>query len=112
MGQRATLLGIIGGDHWIIARQAERFAVAFRRIAVLRDMPAQHLVLLAVDHADQIIGLDRSARRNRATGLLRLRLGRRTADCLQRAIHALDQAGDFGSRDTVVADMRGYNVGS
>src|SRR3546814_15755302 len=60
LGERATLLGIAGCDDRITLRQVPLGAILVGRHAVIScEMAPQHLHLLSVFEADDVIGLHR-----------------------------------------------------
>lgn len=69
--ERASLFGVRRRYQGIVSGKVEGCAIALRGIAVQAEMPAQHLVLLAIDHADEMIVLDRRTYGHRAIGLRR-----------------------------------------
>ncbi len=67
LGQSAAMLGVVGGDHRIIGRQAPTLAILFgSQIVCSLEMPFEHLQFLAIFKADNVIGgnglLDRDGR--------------------------------------------------
>src|SRR3546814_6068018 len=66
LGERATLLGIAGCDDRITLRQVPLGAILVGRHAVIScEMAPQHLHLLSVFEADDVIGLHRRPDRHR-----------------------------------------------
>ncbi len=63
LGHRATCFRIGRSDHGIIGLQAITLAILHRRHAVSREVAAQRLLGLAIDHADDVIGADSVSRR-------------------------------------------------
>src|SRR6185295_5339840 len=60
LGEGATLLGIIGGDHRIVGVEAPLLPILVRRQVVMgHQVPLEHLQLLAVFETDNIVRLDR-----------------------------------------------------
>jgi hypothetical protein len=111
VGKRPTLLGIIGGDHRIVLRQVERFTIAVRRVTVQPDVAAEHLVGLAVNHADEEARLDRRARGDGSLGLLRRGFGSRSAELAECGMDRRDQGRHLAGVNGIVGDMGRHDVG-
>src|SRR5262245_55417903 len=111
LGQRSTLLRIIGSYHRIVAAEAPLLAVFVGSHLIMRhQMPLEHLQLLPVFQTNDIVGLDRGTDRHRR---FRLRLGLLLARAqrVERVVDILDQHWKVVHRDAVVADMSRYDVG-
>src|SRR3712207_4322080 len=62
LGQRAALLGIVRSDHRIVGIEAPLLPIFVRGHLVMRhQVPLQHLQLLAVFQADDVVRLDGGA---------------------------------------------------
>src|SRR5690606_29558352 len=108
--QHAPLFGVIRRDHRIVGRETPAGAVLGRSQSVVgHQVTLEHLHLLAVFEADDVVILDRCTDRDRGFGFgLDLRSGAETGEC---AVDVLDQRRDFLHPDAVVADMSGDDVG-
>jgi len=110
LGQHPALLGVVRRHHRIIAREPERLPIALRRVAMERQVTLEHLVGLAVDHADNVFGLHRGAHRHRTLGLFWFCGRGRLAYTLQRPEHDLDEVRQIGCLHGIVGHMRRDDV--
>jgi len=91
-------------------RQAKRFAIALRCMAVKRKVPFEHFVGFAVDHADQTIRLNRGPDGDEAFRLFRFNRLRGYACALQRSEDILYQRREASGVHIIMADMRTDDV--
>ena len=111
LGERLTLRRVARRHHRVIGFEAPPRAVILGRHAVVgHQVPLQHLQLLAVLEADDVVVGHRAPDRHRRRQLDRRRrlVGRQPA---QRVEDRLDQPADLGAPDGVVADMRRDDLG-
>ena len=111
--QIGTLLGIVRSDHRVIRRQSPFRPILVRRQVIGSfQMPLEHLQLLAVLEADDMVGLnrllDRHRRLQRLAGgfLLPLGLSRR----LEGLVDSADQRRKLGNRDDVPGEVGGDDL--
>src|SRR5690606_13052111 len=108
--ERPALGSVVRGDHRIVSGKAPFRAIILRGHLIMRhQMATQHLQLLAVLEAHDVVGLHRRANGNRGN---RLFLGRSfTAQSRQRGVYIIDQHRKIRDRNTIVADMRSDDIG-
>ena len=110
-GERLPLRRVVRRHHRVVPLEPPPLAVLLGRHPVIgHQVPLQHLQLLAVLEADDVVVGHRAADRHRRRQLdRRRRLVRRQP--AQRVENRLDQRADLGARDGVVADMRRNDLG-
>jgi hypothetical protein len=109
--ERLALRRVARRSHRVVPPEPPALAVFLRRHAVIGHQVAlEHLQLLAVLEADDVVVGDRAADRHRRGELDQRRglLGRQPA---QRIEDRLDERPDLGAADGVVADMRRDDLG-
>jgi len=105
LGHRAAAFRVTLGNHRIVGLQAIAFAIFRRGHAMRREMTAQGLVRLAIDHRDDVIlRRQRLTRRDGRRIFGRgLRLGRRTGrakQCRHGIVHLSEKGGHVFGRST------------
>ena len=103
-GKGRAPFGIARCDHRIIRRQAPAFAILFRRHGIgTLQMPFEHLELLSVFKADDVVGENRPLDRHRRLQLLGL--GHDLTDARESLIDLTDQGRQSFCRNGIVGHM-------
>lgn len=111
LGKMAASLGVFRRDHWIVARKSPSLPIFGGGHTVLsHQVTLEHLHLLAVFEADELVALNRCADGHGRLGSL---FNRRlfAAEVGHGALYDGNESGDVLHRHRVVPHMRGNNVG-
>ncbi len=111
LGEFGALLGVVGRHHRIVRRQTPLCPILVGcQIVSSANVPLQHLQLLAVLEADDVVGCHRAADRHRRLRRLGLRLAGAALQPAQRLVHGADDLGNLRGRQFIIADIGGNNL--
>ena len=97
--------------HWIVGPEPELLAVRLRRELVPDvEMASKNFLRLAADQADEVVIVDRPARRDSGLRFGRRRLADLSTEGLERAANRTDQIPQIGHGDGVPGEVGDHDL--